>query len=162
MPINRACTDRCCCSQPYQGKCKDCKQTVTQNKAKYCHGWLSPVFPSAVHISSLVYRLCVQEGHLFDMWQTDTGYHRIFNVKQIIPQLGSSGFVTTAAATVMIIITWGVLFSLNPSCYVLQPPHFLNHRLIPKQFVSTAAVLLPCRHDHLNYEQLYNRQHMYP
>lgn len=25
-------------SQPYQGKCKDCKSTVTQNKAKYCHG----------------------------------------------------------------------------------------------------------------------------
>ncbi|KAF9038469.1 PDZ-binding protein [Panaeolus papilionaceus] len=24
--------------QPYQGKCKDCKQPVTQNKAKYCHG----------------------------------------------------------------------------------------------------------------------------
>ena len=24
--------------QPYQGKCKDCKSTVTQNKAKYCHG----------------------------------------------------------------------------------------------------------------------------
>lgn len=25
-------------NQPYQGKCKDCKQPVTQNKAKYCHG----------------------------------------------------------------------------------------------------------------------------
>ncbi|KAG1880532.1 PDZ-binding protein [Suillus tomentosus] len=24
--------------QPYQSKCKDCKQPVTQNKAKYCHG----------------------------------------------------------------------------------------------------------------------------
>ncbi|KAK2463556.1 hypothetical protein APHAL10511_004307 [Amanita phalloides] len=24
--------------QPYQGKCKDCKQSVTQNGAKYCHG----------------------------------------------------------------------------------------------------------------------------
>ncbi|KAI0048132.1 hypothetical protein FA95DRAFT_1558403 [Auriscalpium vulgare] len=24
--------------QPYAGKCKDCKQTVTQNRAKYCHG----------------------------------------------------------------------------------------------------------------------------
>ncbi|KAJ7623148.1 PDZ-binding protein [Roridomyces roridus] len=24
--------------QPYQGKCKDCKQPVTQNKGKYCHG----------------------------------------------------------------------------------------------------------------------------
>ncbi|KAF8159485.1 PDZ-binding protein [Crassisporium funariophilum] len=24
--------------KPYQGKCKDCKQPVTQNKAKYCHG----------------------------------------------------------------------------------------------------------------------------
>ncbi|ETW78638.1 hypothetical protein HETIRDRAFT_155876 [Heterobasidion irregulare TC 32-1] len=24
--------------QPYGGKCKDCKQTVTQNRAKYCHG----------------------------------------------------------------------------------------------------------------------------
>ncbi|KDQ19690.1 hypothetical protein BOTBODRAFT_52011 [Botryobasidium botryosum FD-172 SS1] len=24
--------------QPYQGKCKDCKCTVTQNSAKYCHG----------------------------------------------------------------------------------------------------------------------------
>ncbi|KAH9951212.1 microtubule-associated protein CRIPT-domain-containing protein [Amylocystis lapponica] len=24
--------------QPYQGKCRDCKSTVTQNKAKYCHG----------------------------------------------------------------------------------------------------------------------------
>ncbi|KAK0489196.1 PDZ-binding protein [Armillaria novae-zelandiae] len=22
----------------FQGKCKDCKSTVTQNKAKYCHG----------------------------------------------------------------------------------------------------------------------------
>ena len=25
-------------SQPYQSKCKDCKQPTTQNKAKYCHG----------------------------------------------------------------------------------------------------------------------------
>ncbi|KAJ3933132.1 MAG: hypothetical protein NXY57DRAFT_999983 [Lentinula lateritia] len=24
--------------QPYQGKCKDCKQPCTQNQAKYCHG----------------------------------------------------------------------------------------------------------------------------
>ncbi|KAI0061034.1 hypothetical protein BV25DRAFT_1806264 [Artomyces pyxidatus] len=24
--------------QPYAAKCKDCKQTVTQNRAKYCHG----------------------------------------------------------------------------------------------------------------------------
>ncbi|KIY70590.1 hypothetical protein CYLTODRAFT_347495 [Cylindrobasidium torrendii FP15055 ss-10] len=24
--------------QPYQGKCRDCKSSVTQNKAKYCHG----------------------------------------------------------------------------------------------------------------------------
>ena len=24
--------------QPYQGKCKDCKSNVTQNRAKYCHG----------------------------------------------------------------------------------------------------------------------------
>ncbi|KAG8693295.1 hypothetical protein FRC08_009211 [Ceratobasidium sp. 394] len=24
--------------QPYQGKCKDCKSSVTQNHAKYCHG----------------------------------------------------------------------------------------------------------------------------
>ncbi|KIM90377.1 hypothetical protein PILCRDRAFT_812112 [Piloderma croceum F 1598] len=24
--------------QPYQSKCKDCKQPTTQNKAKYCHG----------------------------------------------------------------------------------------------------------------------------
>ncbi|KAI0317161.1 PDZ-binding protein [Amylostereum chailletii] len=23
---------------PYSAKCKDCKQTVTQNRAKYCHG----------------------------------------------------------------------------------------------------------------------------
>ncbi|KAI0289462.1 hypothetical protein BC826DRAFT_957231 [Russula brevipes] len=23
---------------PYAGKCKDCKQSVTQNQAKYCHG----------------------------------------------------------------------------------------------------------------------------
>ncbi|KAJ7781997.1 hypothetical protein DFH07DRAFT_393007 [Mycena maculata] len=27
--------------QPYQGKCKDCKQPVTQNKGKYCHGMFS-------------------------------------------------------------------------------------------------------------------------
>ncbi|KAG8914345.1 hypothetical protein FRC03_009830 [Tulasnella sp. 419] len=25
-------------SKPYDRKCKDCKQTVTQNHAKYCHG----------------------------------------------------------------------------------------------------------------------------
>ncbi|KAF8600498.1 hypothetical protein BDV93DRAFT_538707 [Ceratobasidium sp. AG-I] len=24
--------------QPYQKKCKDCKSSVTQNSAKYCHG----------------------------------------------------------------------------------------------------------------------------
>ncbi|KZV88213.1 hypothetical protein EXIGLDRAFT_619737 [Exidia glandulosa HHB12029] len=24
--------------KPYARKCKDCKQTVTQNDAKYCHG----------------------------------------------------------------------------------------------------------------------------
>ncbi|KAJ2934781.1 hypothetical protein H1R20_g2300, partial [Candolleomyces eurysporus] len=24
--------------QPYQNKCKDCKQPCTQNRAKYCHG----------------------------------------------------------------------------------------------------------------------------
>ncbi|KAH9072096.1 PDZ-binding protein [Lactarius deliciosus] len=24
--------------QPYAGKCKDCKQSVSQNQAKYCHG----------------------------------------------------------------------------------------------------------------------------
>ncbi|KAA1470241.1 hypothetical protein DENSPDRAFT_835993 [Dentipellis sp. KUC8613] len=24
--------------QPYANKCKDCKSTVTQNRAKYCHG----------------------------------------------------------------------------------------------------------------------------
>ncbi|KAF6761680.1 PDZ-binding protein [Ephemerocybe angulata] len=24
--------------QPYQNKCKDCKQPCTQNQAKYCHG----------------------------------------------------------------------------------------------------------------------------
>lgn len=29
--------------QPYQAKCKDCKQPTTQNKAKYCHGvWCCP------------------------------------------------------------------------------------------------------------------------
>ncbi|KAG8980819.1 hypothetical protein FRB90_007461, partial [Tulasnella sp. 427] len=25
-------------SKPYDRKCKDCKQTVSQNSAKYCHG----------------------------------------------------------------------------------------------------------------------------
>lgn len=28
--------------QPYQGKCRDCKSSVTQNKAKYCHGASHP------------------------------------------------------------------------------------------------------------------------
>ena len=32
--------------KPYQGKCKDCKQPVTQNKARYCHGTFIHFEPS--------------------------------------------------------------------------------------------------------------------
>ncbi|KAM6497105.1 PDZ-binding protein, partial [Amanita muscaria] len=32
--------------QPYQAKCKDCKQPTTQNGAKYCHG-KDLLFPTA-------------------------------------------------------------------------------------------------------------------
>jgi hypothetical protein len=35
--------------QPYQGKCKDCKSSTTQNNAKYCHGQLK-VSPSIVRV----------------------------------------------------------------------------------------------------------------
>ena len=45
--------------QPYQGKCKDCKSTVTQNKAKYCHGASS----SHLHFDrrlTVFGRMCIQ------------------------------------------------------------------------------------------------------
>jgi hypothetical protein len=81
--------------QPYGSKCKDCKQTTTQNGAKYCHGTL-PIKSLNRHVSILSWppanahpfllllsRLCIQEGTVFHLRKTDPGYHRLPNVQQM-------------------------------------------------------------------------------
>jgi hypothetical protein len=65
-------------SQPYAGKCKDCKQSVTQNQAKYCHSTstsLDLFRPSSTWHS----RLCVQKGNLLNMWKADIRYIWVSN-----------------------------------------------------------------------------------
>lgn len=82
-PPALACSDGRSSRQPYAGKCKDCKQSVTQNQAKYCHGAL---FVSAISafIQFIARRLCVQEGNLLYMRETDPGHLWVPNGKQVI------------------------------------------------------------------------------
>jgi Microtubule-associated protein CRIPT len=64
-------------------KCKDCRSSVTQNGAKYCH--------SEHRINTIrgdltsAGRLCVQEGNMQHMQQADSGYQNIHNVDEIRP-----------------------------------------------------------------------------
>lgn len=71
------------CCQPYQGKCKDCKSNVTQNKAKYCHGtWLFCIMPVPKLTNDS--RLRIQTRSMCDMWQASPRHHRVFHVGQVI------------------------------------------------------------------------------
>lgn len=69
-----SCVESYC--QPYQSKCKDCKQPTTQNKAKYCHGALV-LQANAFCNWKWSDRLRLQEGLMLNMREADPWYYWI-------------------------------------------------------------------------------------